>query len=77
MVECMFDLRASSGRDATWGTDPLGRVHLARWRASDRPGEGELRLDDSVALEFAGEQTVPVTHRNHVSGYGADESSAP
>lgn len=29
MVEYMFDLRGPSGHEATWGTDPFGRVPSA------------------------------------------------
>lgn len=77
MVEYMFDLRGPSGREATWGTDLLGRVHQVRWRPSDWLDEAERRLNDSAVLRRAGKRTVPVTHRNRGSGHGADESSAP
>lgn len=77
MVENMFDLRALSGHEATWGTDPFGRVHQVRWRPSDWLDGRAGRLNDSAALRLAGERTVPVTHRNRGSRHGADDPSEP
>lgn len=77
MVECMFDVRRDSGRDAATCTDPLGRARQVQLHPSDRADGAESPLNDIVAMPLVGEWTVPVAHRNRGSAHGADDSSPP